>query len=146
MIIYTVAIDLSVPREKVIGLLFDEPSDLKHWQKGFISYTPVSGEYGKMGSKSLLKYKQGKRDFDLIETVKIMNLPDEFCATYESKGFWNETKNTFEEVDDKNTRWTMQCQVKLSGFMKLVGFFMPGSFRKQSQEMADDFKKYAESL
>jgi hypothetical protein len=32
----------------------------------------------------------------------------------------------------------------MSGFMKVIGFLMPGSFRKQSRQHLEDFKAFAE--
>ena len=140
---YILSIDIHQPREKVIEL-FDNPENLKHWQPGFISYEHLSGTYGEPGSKALLKYKMGKRDVEMIETLTVRNLPEEISGTYEATGVWNEVKNYFSEIDHHNTRWTSEIEFKLKGFMKLMGWFVPGSFKKQSYIYMELFKKFAE--
>ena len=80
----------------------------------------------------------------MIETITVKNLPHEFSGTYEAKGVWNEVKNYFEQIDDQTTRWRSESYFKFSGFMKIIGFLMPGSFKKQSQKYLDQFKAFAE--
>jgi hypothetical protein len=91
-----------------------------------------------------MNYKMGKREIEMIETITVKNLPKEFSATYEAKGVWNEMKNYFEEIDYHSTRWRSDSHFEFSGFMKLIGLFMPGSFKKQSQKSLEQFKAFAE--
>jgi hypothetical protein len=41
----------------------------KYWQKGFISYRHLSGKPGEEGARAKLKYKIGKREISMIETI-----------------------------------------------------------------------------
>ena len=141
---YSSEISISLPREKVIEL-FDNPENLKHWQPGLISYEHIEGDYGKAGSKMLLKYKMGKREIEMIETITVRNLPDEFSGTYEAKGVWNKVKNTFTEPQAGTTIWTSENEFKFKGFMKLMAMVMPGAFKKQSYKYLKQFKEYAEN-
>ena len=91
-----------------------------------------------------LSYKMGKREMNLVETIIKRNLPDELHMTYDTKGVHNIQKNHFKEEGDK-TRWVSESEFQFSGFgMKLMAFFMPGAFKKQSLKYMQDFKAFAE--
>ena len=140
---YSNEILIDLPREKVIEL-FDNPDNMKYWQKGLVSFEHISGEPGKPGAKSRLKYKMGKRAIEMIETITDRNLPEEFHGTYEAKGVFNIQKNYFHEIDGK-TKWISEAEFQCSGFMKVMAFFMGAkTFKKQSQIYLDDFKAFAE--
>ncbi|RMH63125.1 MAG: SRPBCC family protein [Calditrichaeota bacterium] len=140
---YTVEIDIDLPRAKVIEL-FDNPDNMKYWQKGFISLEHISGEPGREGARSRLKYKMGNREIEMIETITKRNLPDEFSGTYETQGVWNLNKNYFLEPSPGSTRWRADIEFKFNGFMKVIAFLIPGSFKKQSLTYMKDFKTFAE--
>ena len=93
---------------------------MKHWQPGLISFEHISGDHGKPGAKMLLKYKMGKREVEMIETILVRNFPDEFTGTYEAKGVWNKVRNTFSEPKPGITVWTSENEFKFKGFMKLM--------------------------
>ena len=141
---YTIEIMIDLPREEVIKKL-DNADNMKHWQKGFVSYEHLSGTPGKEGAKMALNYKMGKREIAMTETITKTNFPDEFHATYEAKGVFNVQKNHFTEVDNNTTRWVSESEFKFSGFMmKTMAFLMPGAFKKQSCKYLEDFKNFAE--
>lgn len=141
---YSNEVVIDLPRKKVIEL-FNSEENLFKWQPELLSFEHLSGEKGEVGAKSKMQYKMGKREIDMIETITVMNFPDEFSATYEAKGVWNEMKNYFEEIDEKTTRWRSESHFKFKGFMRLIGFFMPDGFRKQSQKSLERFKTFAET-
>jgi hypothetical protein len=134
---------INLPLDRVIEL-FDSEENLFKWQPELISFEHISGEKGEVGAKSLLKYKMGKREVEMTETITVKDLPREFSGTYEAKGVWNEVKNYFEVIDESTTKWHSDCQFKFSGFMRVIAFFMPGTFIKQSQKFLDQFKTFAE--
>lgn len=133
------------PLEKVVAL-FDDPESLAKWQPGFVSMEHLSGNPGKAGSKSKLTYKMGKRTVEMIETITLRNLPETFQGTYEAKGVWNEVKNYFEPLNENQTRYWTENEFKLKGMMKIMGWIMPGMFKKQSQKYLDLFKEYVENV
>ncbi len=81
----------------------------------------------------------------MIETVTVRNFPHEFSGTYEAKGVWSETRNLFEDSGDGKTKLVSQNEFRLGGFMKVIGWLMPGAFKKQSLQYLQDFKSFAES-
>lgn len=141
---YQLQIDIDLPRDRVIEL-FDNSDNMRKWQPGLQEFTHLDGEPGQVGARSRLVYLMGKRKCEMIETVTRRSLPDEFCGTYETKGVWNSVGNRFVELEGGRTRWLMETEFKFSGFMKLVGFFMPGSFKKESFKFMRQFKDFAES-
>ena len=134
---------INLPVERVTKL-FDNPDYLKEWQPGLISFENISGEPGRPGAKSKLKYKMGNREIEMIETVIENNLPQEFTGTYQAKGVYNEVRNHFIPLDENHTRYISECEFKFSGFMKIMAFLMPGAFKKQSYKFMEQFKIFAE--
>jgi len=141
---YTTDIEIEKPIEKVIEL-FDNPDNMSKWMEGLQSFEHFSGTPGQPGAKSKLKFKMGKREVEMIETITVRNLPDEFSSTYEAKGVFNIVKNRFEKLSDTKTKYITDNEFQFKGFMKLIAFFMPGAFQKQSYKYLELFKSFAES-
>lgn len=140
---YSQEIIIQLPREEVISKM-EKPENFKFWQKGFISYKHVSGNHGEEGARSKLAYNMNGREIEMIETIIKSNLPKELHTTYETKGLFNIQKNYFEEESKTSTRWVSYSEFQFSGFMKLIGKLMPGTFKKQSFQFMKDFKAFAE--
>jgi hypothetical protein len=141
---YITEIVVDVPRENFVKKMGD-PENFKHWQRGLISYEMLSKNPGKEGSQLKLVYKMGKREITMVETIFKNNLPDEMHSSYDTKGVQNIQKNYFKDKDGK-TLWISESEFEFSGFaMKLMGFLMPGAFKKQSLKYMEDFKAFAEN-
>ncbi|MFY0626855.1 MAG: SRPBCC family protein [Reichenbachiella sp.] len=140
---YTVEIELNISRSRTVEL-FDNSDNMTHWQPDLISFTPISGEPGKVGAKSKLVYKMGKRVVEMVETITKNELPNELSGTYEAKGVYNIISNRFEMIDETKTLWISENEFQFSGFMKLIGVFMKGSFPKQTLKFMNQFKEFAE--
>jgi len=91
-----------------------------------------------------LKFKLGKREVEMIETITVRNLPDEFSGTYEAKGVINIVKNRFERLSDSKTKYITDNEFQFKGFMKLIAFVMPAAFKKQSYKYLELFKEFVE--
>lgn len=141
---YTTEILIDLSRSEFIKK-FDDPDAMKHWQKGLVGYSIISGKPGEEGAKMELEYKMGKRHVVMVETILRRNLPYEFHAAYDTKGVYNIQKNYFKEVGPNQTKWISEAEFQFSGFlMKLMAFLMPGAFKKQSLKYLKDFKAFAE--
>ncbi|MEY8019786.1 SRPBCC family protein [Muriicola sp. SD30] len=141
---YITEIVINVPLAEFIRK-FDNPENMKFWQKDLISYKVLSGIQGKGGAQMELTYKMGKREIVMIETILKRNLPHEFHATYDAKGVHNVQKNYFKAIDENKTKWISETEFQFNGlFMKVMGFLMPGAFKKQSLKYLKDFKAFAE--
>jgi hypothetical protein len=79
------------------------------------------------------------------ETIIKNDLPEQFHANYAAKGVYNIQENFFEETPEGGSLWISHNEFRFSGFMKLMGLFMPGAFRKQSYQYMKDFKAFAEN-
>ena len=142
---YTTEVVINLPREEVIKKL-DNAENMKHWQRGLQGYELLEGTPGKPGAKMKLDYKMGKREMSMTETITKNEFPSEFHANYDTKGVHNIQKNYFHEVDGSTTKWVSESEFQFAGFgMKLLGWLMPGAFKKQSQKYLDDFKAFAEN-
>jgi hypothetical protein len=131
------------PVAKVVEL-FDNPDNIRHWQTGFVSFTPISGTPGQPGAKARLLYKNGNREMEMIETVVVRNLPHEFSGYYEMKGATCTVKNFFKPVDGTKTHYHSESEFQFSGFMKVIAWLMGSGFKKQTQKFVDNFKAFAE--
>ena len=140
---YSVDIEINQPIDKVVEL-FDNPANMKEWMEGLISFEHISGTPGKVGAKSKLKFKTGKREMEMIETVTVRNLPHEFSGTYEAKGVHNIVTNKFISLSNNKTMLTNEQEFQFKGFMKIVAFLMQGAFKKQSLKYMTAFKTFAE--
>ena len=141
---FRLEIDINLPRNKVVSL-FDNVDNLKHWQPELVSFSHLRGTPGQIGAQSALRYNMGGKECELIETITARNLPDEFSGTYEMKGVWNKIENRFVVVNDQQTRWIADNEFRCGGFMKVLGWLMPGMFKKQSFKYMQQFKAFAES-
>ncbi|NNL33256.1 MAG: SRPBCC family protein [Flavobacteriaceae bacterium] len=141
---YKVETIIELPRDEVIKKL-DSIDNIKHWQRGLVRAEHLSGTPGHVGAKMKLSYKMGRRELDLIETITNRNFPDQFDATYETKGMHNLQYNRFESTPEGHTKWISECEFIPSSFMlRLMTKLMPGAFKKQSKKYLQDFKNFAE--
>lgn len=142
---YSCQIIIDLSREEVIKKL-DDPDNMKHWQRGLVSYAHIEGIPGQAGSRTDLEYQMGKRNLKMTETITENNFPSAFHATYQTKGVNNIQRNFFyEEEGGQKTRWESQSEFRFDSLgMKLIGWLMPGAFKKQSLKYMEDFKAFAE--
>lgn len=137
-------INIDMPVDKVVELL-NNPDNLYKWMDGLVSLEHLEGTPGRTGAKSKLKFKIGKREIGMIETIQISNLPEELNVEYHADGTQNRVIVSLEPLPGGKTKYITQQEFKFTGlFMKLMGFLMPGSFKKQSQKNLEAFKKFAE--
>lgn len=141
---YSTKITIALPVEEVIKKL-DNPENMKHWQRGLLNYEVLNGTPGQPGAKMKLEYQMGKRKLSMTETILENNFPNTFHAVYETQGVYNIQRNFFSEIDATTTEWLSESEFRFSSFgMKLLGWLMPGAFKKQSMKYLTDFKNFAE--
>ena len=141
---YVTELTVNVPRDVFLEKM-DNAENLKHWQRGLVHYKFISGMPGQEGAKMELQYKMGRREITMVETIIKRNLPDEFHATYDTRGVHNIQKNYFKDIDGHSTHWISEAEFQCSSFMmKVMTFLMPGAFKKQSLQYMQDFKAFAE--
>ena len=141
---FTSEIEINVP-VSIIVELFDNADNLTKWMDGLQSFDHLSGVSGQPGAKTKMVFKMGSREIEMIETITVRNLPDEFTATYDADGVINIVKNRFIKLSESKTKYITENEFQFKGFMKIIALLMPGSFKKQSYKFMEDFKKFAET-
>jgi hypothetical protein len=142
---YSSEIIIKLPINECLKKL-DNSENLKYWQNELISYEYLSGVPGKLGSRMELKYKIGKHERALIETITFNNLPDEIHMTYDTKGLHNIQKNFFSPTPEGHTKWICKNEFLPTTFMfRMMTLLMPNAFKKQSLKYLKDFKAFAEN-
>ena len=141
---YTVAIEIDLPRDRVIEL-FDDPDNQAKWQTGLQSFEPISGEPGQVGARSRLVFLSGKQRIELVETITWRGPPDEFRGTYEWGGGSSTLENRFIEVGPQRTRWESTCTFLRRSFpLRVIALLVPGVFKRQNLEFLESFYVFAE--
>ncbi len=141
---YTTEIIIEKPLVEVAKKM-DSAENMKHWQEGLISAEHISGTPGEFGAKMKLNYDFGKRKMELIETITKQDFPNEFHATYTTKGVRNIQQNYFEGTPEGHTKWISKNEFQPTNFMmNAMLFLMPGAFKKQTKKYMTNFKNFAE--
>lgn len=141
---YTLQIEIEAPVEKVVEL-FNSADNLPKWMDGLLSYEHLDGKPGEPGAKARLIFKRGKGTMEMTETIRVNNLPEEFSGTYEAGGVLNIQSNRFQKLKNKKTLYTTENEFRMKGFLKLMGWLMPGAFKKQSMKYMRSFKEFVEN-
>jgi hypothetical protein len=143
---FTCTVDVDLPIEKTIEL-WNNPDNFNHWQDGYESFEHISGAMGTPGAKSRIMYKMRGSSMELIETIQVTNLPEEFTALYEHKHMANTMSHHFESLGENQTRWTAKIHyIKFNAFLpRLLFKIFPNMAKKQTQKWFDQFKVFAES-
>ena len=141
---YTIETTINKPKKEVVTL-YDNIPNLYKWMEGLKSVELLSGEEGKKGAKTNIVFETKKRTMEMIETIVINVLPDKMVTTYDANGVYNIIFTEFIEKGNQTIYRTVQ-EFKFKGTMRLIGFFFPKAFKKQSIKYLEDFKKFAEGI
>ncbi|WP_371185995.1 SRPBCC family protein [Thalassotalea maritima] len=141
---YSVEIDINRPINEVITLFIDS-DNLLSWQHNLLGVEVINGEPGKVGTESRLLYNMGNKEVVMTEVITVNQLPDKYCAVYETDNVWNLMENQFIDLGDDKTRWICKNEFKCSGFVRLMAMLMPSIFKKQSERNQQQFKAFVES-
>ena len=140
MLTYRQEIVINKPLEEVIRT-FSNRDKIALWQPGLLSSELVESHPNR---KYKLLFQFGRRKMEMTEIIVRDELPAHFDGTYEMKGVFNTVRNSFEKVDSSSTRWVSDVEFKFTGLMKIIAFFMKDDFRKQSDIIMSNFKRYVE--
>ncbi|WP_431871264.1 SRPBCC family protein [Nocardiopsis eucommiae] len=151
---YTVSIEIALPRERVARLLSD-PEHLPKWLRGLVLHEPRNGVHGQVGTVSRVVLRTGRQEMECTETITRREpadphgIPAEDVVHYEreivTEGMWSAVRDRLTEAGPGRTLWVSENEYRFSGvMMRLVGFLMPGAFRKQSLQHMRDFRAFAE--
>ncbi|MEL6536019.1 MAG: SRPBCC family protein [Bacteroidota bacterium] len=140
---YTTVVEINCPIDQVVEF-FDSQENYPHWMEGLVRHTVVSGTFGQPGTKSELEFQLGKRGFKMTEQVLERNFPAEYLVRYQTPGVENLVKSKFQSTPEGKTKYLSENEFQFKGFMKIIAWLMPGSFKKQSLKYQTDFKQFVE--
>jgi len=137
---------INKPRADV-GQAFDNIENMQKWQPALTNHELLSETPGQVGAISKLTYKEGEREFTLIEKVTHHDEPNELDGIYENDFADNIIKNKFIEQGKDQTLWVMETEFKFKTLlMKIVGPLMKKNYIKRTQRDMQRFKEMAEDL
>lgn len=151
---YTVSIEIAKPRDEVAQLLAD-PTHIPKWLRGVVLHEPLNGIHGQVGTKSRVVMQTGQQKFEATETITrrepadLNSIPKGSVVHFEreivGEGMWSAAREQLTEASPNTTLWVSENEYRFSSLMmRLVGLLMPGTFRKQSLQIMQDFKAFAE--
>ena len=141
---YTEEIEINSNIDTLI-ILFDNPYNMQEYMQGIESYTLLSGNIREVGAKAEMTVLMGEKKIIMIEEIIINNLPEQKKVTYTADAVYNSVTNKFIKVSENKTKFINEQEFEFKGFMKIIGFFMPSAFKKQSRVYLKDFKEFAEN-
>jgi len=125
---------------------FDNPENMKKWQKTLVSFEPVSGIPGQPGAISKLTYKEKERQFTLTEKVTYREEPNRFESIFENNFASNTVNNVFVEQGTGQTLWKVETKYKFKTLiMKILGPLVKKNYVARSQRDMERFKDMVES-
>ena len=126
---------------------FDNIENMQKWQPTLTNHELLSGTLGRPGAVSKLTYKEGEREFTLIEKVTHRNEPSEFDGVYENDFADNLIKNKFIEQGKDQTLWVIETEFKFKTLvMKIMGNVLKKNYVKRTERDMQRFKEMVESL
>ena len=142
--VYTEEIIVKQPLNQSISL-FAEPENMKKWQPGLLNYKQKKGEGRETGAITIYSYQVKKRIILMRETILENKLPGKILFKYETAGVYNFLEAQFQADGSDVTRLTTINEFRLKGLMKIIGWLMPGMFKKQTTRYLKQFKKFADN-
>lgn len=145
MLSYTSEIIINKPITTCFSEIISLDS-MKHWQEGLLNAEHISGVPREIGSMMQLNYQFGSRKIQLTESVTYKKKNTTIHFNFDTKMMHNIQKNTFEAVDKTTTKWTSENEFfPRSSSARIILFFMPKAFKKQTYKYLTNFKNYVEN-
>ena len=142
---YKLELTLQKPRAEV-WRIFDDPNNMDKWQPTLTKIERLDGVAGQPGSVAKLTFKNGDREFSLIEKVTFRAEPERLDGVYENEFADNAVKNTFLERGSNETLWKVEVEFKFKTLaMRLIGPFVKKRFVANTQRDMDRFRALVES-
>jgi hypothetical protein len=151
---YTVSIKIALPRERVVQMLAD-PIHIPKWLRGLVLHEPMRGLHGQVGTESRVVMQMGQQKMELTETItrreptNLHEIPKDSIVHFDreivAKGMWSVVREQLTEAGPETTLWVSENEYRFSDLpMRLMALFMRSAFSKQSQQIMQDFKAFAE--
>ena len=133
-----------------VSALFDNPYNMKQYMEGIESYTVLHGNIREVGAKSeiIVNYVEENEVISkilMIEEIITNNLPEEKKVTYKTDGVYNIVTSRLVKISENQTNFITEQEFNFRGYMKIMGFFIPSAFKKQSRVYLQNFKEFVEN-
>jgi len=139
-----VSITINQPVETVWDKLMN-PDNLKFWLTGFVSVDHVSGEYGKPGAISKLKFKERGKEIEVTEAVTAIKPNQQYSFAMTSTAFNAETDIRLISFGNR-TEMIQTVQFFPKQFiMKLMMPLLKGAMKKRMGNELISFKNFVET-
>ena len=139
-----VTITINHPVETVWEKLMN-PDNLKFWLTGFVSVTHVSGDYGKAGSVSKLKFLERGKEMEVIETAVLIKPNQQYTFNMSSMSFDADTDIRLVSFGNR-TEMIQTVQFFPKQFMmKLMMPLIKGAMKKRMENELIRFKNLVET-
>ena len=126
---------------------FDNIENMQKWQPALINHELMNGTPGRPGAVSKLTYKEGEREFSLIEKVTHRDELNQLDGMYENDFADNVIRNKFIEQSKDQTLWVIETEFKFKTLlMKIMGNVLKKNYIKRTQRDMQRFKEMAEGL
>ena len=143
---YKLELSVNKPRAEV-WRVFNDLDTIDKWQPSLTKIESIEGTTGQLGSVTKLTFKNGEREFSLIEKITFRAEPERIDGIFENEFADNPMKNTFIENGPNETLWRVDVEFKFKTmFMRLIGPFVKKRFMANTQRNMDRFKALVESL
>jgi uncharacterized membrane protein len=137
---------INKPRAEV-WQAFENIENMSKWQPSLISRELTDGTQGQPGAIATLTYKEGEREFTLIEKVTHRDDLNELDGVYENEFADNLIKNKFIEHGKDQTLWVIENEFKFKTLlMKVMGNVLKKNYIKRTERDMQRFKEMAEGL
>jgi len=126
----------------VVSNLYIDKAAMLIWEKGLKRVEDREFTLFQQGSSGILVFVFGFNEQEMHMKVSVVKneLPHSIDLIYEVPGAWNLCKNTFESMDNKKTRWTMDV---LFRFEQPMGLPLE-AFIKKTEDAMNLFKAFVE--
>ncbi len=144
---FNCSIIINKPKD-IVAKYFAHPTYLNRYQDNFIRKEFITGEVGQQDSIAKMYYKQGKGEMELVETITLNRLPDEFIGQYTHKNMDNTMRCVFTALSENQTQYDSEIEyTEFRGFViKTIAFLFPWMFKKQVQKWLNNFKEFVEKI
>jgi uncharacterized membrane protein len=127
--------------------IFDNPENMPKWQPALTNFETLSGTPGQVGAVSKLTYKEGEREFTLIEKITHRDELNSLEGSYENNFADNIVRNKFSEAGENQTHWVVETEYKFKTLVMMVmGNVLKKNYVKRTQRDMQRFKEMAEAL
>jgi hypothetical protein len=142
---FRLELPINKPRAEV-WKAFDNPQNMKKWQRSLISFETIRGTQGQPGAVSKLTFEEHGRQFELVERVTDRDEPHSLDGVYENNFADNIVRNTFIEKGKDQTLWLVETEFKFKTLMmRILGPIMKKNFVARTQKDMQRFKEMVES-